>query len=297
MGKKVLAITAKDKNSASCRIRFHTFLKNLPSGWSVTYNPAEKYDIVYIQKVMRDWIFQIVKRANKQSIPIVFDKDDIRRDWDKAGYDKIMSFFSAITTDTNQRAALIRKHVDIPVFVVPDCIDYGINFRIPIRKTIESAVTYGRNNGVKSVAPFFDVLPCNKSYIARQKLNIDAKFVKWHRKKFVTRIAKHDIAVLSHSKKGFGAPFKSNNRLLVAMALGMPIIATRTPSYEETLVAAKCKQLIVDCPQEALQVYNDLQKQDTRKKVGKMLYDYAHTHYAPYISGKKLSEVFECIQS
>ncbi|GAH05895.1 unnamed protein product, partial [marine sediment metagenome] len=76
-------------------------------------------DLLYIQKHLLPETIKAAKKAFKVGIPVVYDLDDIRKDWNSKPYDKMLRYVTAVTTDTEPKAEELRKHTDKPVYVVP----------------------------------------------------------------------------------------------------------------------------------------------------------------------------------
>lgn len=293
---KVLAVPVSDKDSASCRIRYHIFLKSLPDECKVErYRAGAKGDVLYIQKLITPEAKKIAKHAHSIGLPIVYDRDDFRRRWDEEGYNEILDRCAAVTTDTGIRADLISSHTKTPVFVVPDCLDYDVQpeNRIDIRESIGSVVTYGRWKGVEAAAPYFAKSPVPAFYFCDRRIDALKKYrlKEWKREKFIKRLRKYDVAILAH-KDVWTAQYKSNNRLLVAMSIGMPVLAVHSPAFDETLAAVGHPELIVKSPREVKEKLRYLESPDTRRKISDDLFKYAWDNYCPRNSGAKLYEVF-----
>ena len=293
----VLGYPVKDKDSASCRIRYYIFLENLPDGWKYErYKPGKPCDVIYIQKKTSDETIGIIRDARQRGIPVVYDRDDIRRNWKEERYDVVMDNVSAVTTDTEIRAKEIRKFTKTPVYVVPDCLDYWVRpgNKIKIREGINKVVTFGRWKGVEAAAPYFARCSyptyyfCDRKIVALHK----SKLKKWNRKKFIQKLRKYDVAIVAH-KNNWVMEMKSNNRLLVAMSIGMPVLAMQSPAYSETLEEAKHPELIVNSPKEVHKKLNYLKDSDVRREISQDLFSYAWTRYKPEESGRMLADVFK----
>ena len=270
-------------------------MENLPDGWQFRkYEKKKRGDVIYIQKLISGKTIRLAQWAKEKGIPLIYDRDDFRSDWKAERYNEIIDIASAVTTDTTERARLIRRHTKTPVYVVPDCIDYGITkeARMSIRPRIKNIVTYGYWKGVESVTPYFNKLRGEKWYICDRKipeLRTD-NFIRWNRKKFVERLGDFDLVILTH-RNNDRALLKSNNRLITAMALGIPVLVMRSPSYERTLKDAGCFSLLIDSPDDIKRKMEDLKDQRHREDVSNRLFDYAWKKYRPEISAKKLVTV------
>ena len=240
---RIAAIPIADKTSASRRIRYKAFRKALPIDYHMSkFRTGLQFDVLYIQKLIRDWTIKIARDVSKKGVPVVLDLDDIRENWSDKPYDAMLRYVSAVTTDTELKAVELRKHTDKPVFVVPDTIDYGAVEADPItiEKDITTAVTFGRWQNVVAVPKVFPKVHAKRKYyicdrdLAPMK---GWKRVKWDADTILSVLRHCDIALLAHHEH-WAVSMKSNNRLLVCMALGLPVLASDCVPYRETLEAA-----------------------------------------------------------
>ena len=299
---RIAAIGIEDKTSASRRIRFKAFLRNLPDGYTwFKWSGKMDCDVLYIQKALRDWTISAAAKAYSYGIPVVFDLDDIRQKWSDKPYDDMFAYCSAITTDTQLKAKEIRKHTNVSVHVVPDTIDYGAVSaeRMTISKSIKSVVTFGRHQNVVAAKSIFSRLSnaVKLSYICDRDVGIKGEFIVWDSKRFLDDLCRHDLAILMHHQH-WAVDMKSNNRLLVCMAVGMPVMLAQSKEYVSTLnaacrnkdLASMCIMKEQDNPIEAI---DRLNSHGIRSELSDCFVSYAKAAYHPSISSKKLAEVFE----
>jgi len=306
---KIAAIGIEDKTSASRRIRYKTFLSNLPGGY--VWHKWERgggFDLLYIQKLLRSWTISAAAKAYARGIPVVFDVDDIREEWNDKPYDEMFRYVAAITTDTEDRAAELRKHTQRPVFVVPDTIDYNAVTADPleIRPGIKSIVTFGRWQNVAAAEPYFNALlgRYDLRYICDRKIACIApyaKFVEWNAKTFLEDLHKSDVAIIAHHPH-WAVNMKSNNRLLVCMATGMPAIMSPSKAYDNTLRNADMNGLLCGlCEQFNIKSLREtmarLEPAQTREMMAWRFIEYAKKNYHPSLAGQQLAEVFRACMS
>lgn len=285
---KILGIPKSDQNSASCRIRFYAFLNAMPSEvcWA-RYQGKLDGDVLYVQKNTE--VGPIAKKARKAGLTVIYDMDDVRKEWKAKGYDKIIRHAHAITTDTNERALVIRRHTDTPVYVVPDCVDYNVNVRVKYRHSDPlRIVTFGHKSTVQYAVPYLDGLP-NVSHICNTQVSGLGTFYPWRMKTFVKQLARFDVAFLAHQNNWQG-DCKSNNRLLVCMAMGMPVIVTNTRAYALAVKECGFPCLCVESQAGVCQVLELLQSVEYRALIGKSFLSYAQW-YKPEVSASKLLRV------
>jgi hypothetical protein len=292
----------------SVRIRYYTFLSALDKSRCELVDDYNDADIFYVQKKSTKDVIELVKELKKKGIKIVYDLDDGDGYRDKKDrYDKKMfALADAITTDTEMRAEAFRKKIDKSVHVVQDCIDYGIKFEdwIDIREKITCGGTFGTHKVLEATYKDANRIlsngVCLKEYVTDRILSKynGWGYRKWDLDLFVNTIKRWDICVLLHPKNDIGG-LKSNNRLLVCMALGIPTFVSDTLAYSETMKAAGLEQLVLNdwyCKKisEALFPYS-LADPIVRKGISIRMHMYAWENYSPEISGKQLENVFRSV--
>lgn len=294
---KIAGIPIRDMMSASCRIRFFRFLRSLPEGyeWKV-FDGKYDFDVLYVQKIAKDWVLDIVKKAKKKGIPVVFDRDDIRKDWGGPNHEAMIKTVDVVTTDTKARQKNFQEHTDKPVVVIPDCIDYIDNpkDRVVIEPGLSSVVTFGHKASVGKATEYMNTLPIMaKRYICSQKMpDIQGKFIPWELNTFIRKLRRFSLAVLVHDDTDIGN-MKSNNRLIVCMSIGLPVITSDTVAYRETLKAVGYEWLVARDAETCRFAASQMLSTSLRQKISDAFINYAWYHYAPKISGSALAHVFE----
>lgn len=293
---KIQAIPVEDKTSASRRIRYKTFKRWMPEDVAVSkYDGKLKCDVLYIQKLLRPWTISVARKAKKTGIPVVYDIDDIREKWTDKPYDKMFAAVNVITTDTYEKADELRKHTEKPVVVVPDTIDYNLEpeTTVEIRPEIKRVVTFGRWQNLRPVADYFKEIDGEKIYISDRPIDELSKYkmVKWDAKTFISELMKCDLAVLSHHPHQF-VNMKSNNRLLVCMAIGLPVIVSPSRSYMNTLEDSGLDWLCVK-PDVVKYLEYRLKGAKMRKEISDVFKKYTWEAYHPAKSSLKLYSIFK----
>jgi glycosyltransferase involved in cell wall biosynthesis len=294
---KILGIPRKNRDLGSCRIRYYTFLENLPKDWTYeSYEEGKKCDAIYIQKLIDERTIRIVERMKRLGVPVIYDRDDFQQKW-KPLYRDIIDHVAAVTTDTEANAELIRHHTMTPVFVISDCLDYGVakKDRARIRDRVSRITTYGRQANVQSIAPYYGNLRgisttyiCDRSFKSLRS----SKFIEWNRKTFLKKLAKHDLVILTHNED-YRVPYKPNTRMVVAMSVGLPVLASPSAEFERTLKEVGHPELLIKDPRNMLQLVELLQNKKKRQKISDTFFEYAWENYRPESSAKKLVEVIK----
>jgi hypothetical protein len=283
----------------SVRIRYYAFLSALDKSEFEIVDNYDNADIFYVQKNSRKEIIKLVRELKGKGIKIVYDLDDGDGYRDKKDRDDKSMFIlsDAITTDTEMRAEAFRKKTDKFVFVVQDCIDYGIkpDDRIEIRKKVTCGGTFGTHKVLEATYDQvnYALNSTEREYVTDRKIirYNNWEWKKWDLDTFVNILKKWDICALAHPKNDIGG-MKSNNRLLVCMALGIPTFVSNTFAYSDTMKAMGLEWLILY--QNVLPVVA-LFDPIMRKSVSTKMHMYAWENYSSEISGKQLENVFRSV--
>lgn len=296
----VAGIPVKDKNSASCRIRFYGFMKHLPKDFKwKKYDGTTLYDVLYIQKLVRNWTIKAAKKAKKAGKPVVFDLDDYRINWKDKEYDRLLKYVDRITTDTPLRKAGLSERCSNKIITIPDVIDYGVSpdQRILIKEKIQTVCTYGRPLSVSQASTYFDRIQKQCHYISGEKIKelSSYKMVPWNRKTFIKTLRQYDLAIIVHHKDDKHAFMKSNNRLLVAMSIGLPCIVSDTPAYRKTMEEVGLPWLVMKDERDLPRIMERIELPATRMEIQFRFQQYAFKNYSPVKSSEKLAEVFRSL--
>ena len=288
----IAGIPKSNSDSASCRIRFYAFLNAMPEDVSWHHYKKDKpFDVLYIQKATDFSVKVAAKKAFKNGIPVIYDMDDIRKDWDSKGYDSIIKYSSAVTTDTEERALVIRQHTYKPVFVISDCVDYGVNSRVEYREfDAPKIVTFGHKSTAQYAIPYFVGIP-NITHICNEKIGGLGNFYAWDKTSFIKTLKKHDVAFLAH-KNDWQSDCKSINRLLVCMSIGMPTVVSDTLAYRGAMESTGYPELCVRNPEKLRQKLDLLKSASYRRQIGDSFIAYSED-YKPEISAIALLKLMQ----
>lgn len=284
-------------NGASSRLRYFRRKAYMPSDivWN-DYGGALNCDVLYVQK--RANMIDLIKEAKNKGISVVYDTDDgdgIRRKGDDT---PIFPLVDVITTDSVQRAEKFRKITDTHVIVVPDGIDYleACPKSVKISDTIKKVCTFGSFRSVSAAVEY--ISPLKKvyqiTYITKKKISGLKKcvFKTWQFNTLVTEVQKCDVCVLAHENTD-EKQWKGNARLLVAMAVGIPVIVSNTPSYVKTMKACGMERFVVNSPDEVADKIKLLSDKGMRQEIQKIFMEYAWKNHRPQISALMLANIFK----
>lgn len=294
---RILSVPYKTMDVASSRIRYYTFLNNLPKDatfkeWRSITN-LEGFDVVYIQKRSDSATVALAQQARRLGIPVVFDADDILLN-NVNEFRTLLNTASVITTDTEPRAQHFREMgVDTDIRIVPDCIDYlDAKPNAVVREELKCVGAFGNECSAESqtlemIQEHYNVFTI--CYEPLPRLSPES-FIKWNRNDFISNLSKADCCVVAHSMSEIGK-LKSNNRLILCMALGIPALVSDTPEYARTMWLLGRGDLILgDSP---LNQLASIRSVSSRQELAEQFQDYAWSNFAPSIVGPMLYTVFQ----
>lgn len=277
-------------NSVSTRVHFYYYLSNLPDGYSWKEYDGKFGDILYVQKKADAKTIKIATKAKRRGIPVVYDCDD--NPYHRPGKDRVrmLRLADAVTTDTHKRGEQLKRAAGIDnVVVIPECIDYWPMLRkAPIRGKLSKLITFGNNSNAVNTAKYMaraDV-PCY--HINSKPVAGAGKFIKWQLKTFVDEMCNADVCLLAHNDN-----LKSNLKLLVCFALGIPTIVSRTRAYADTMESVGLGWLIADGPADVRRILAALKPQENRERVVLAYKTFDIESRSPKTSGEALAKVFK----
>lgn len=289
---KVLGIPVAGKELGSSRLRYYSMLENLPEGWTFArYSPQESGDLLYIQKTESREVWAAIKDCRDRGIPIVYDRDDFCDPWNDE-HTKIMDAVDAVTMITEGLAKVIRTKTTTPVYHVADGLDYSVRpeDRPVLNKNLAGIITYGRMTNCAACKPYFKRLDLKKAYICDREC-LDAKFYVWKLNKVVRRLVKYDVVLCVHADT-FRKKYKDAGRAILAMALGLPVIATRNIETERVFTNSGHPELLIDSHLDIVEMVAYLKPLSVRRKISDDLFEYAWANWRPEQVSSRLVDVF-----
>lgn len=285
------------KNFASTRIRLFYPNQSINNFHSDKYESKIGFDI-------NSDILIIQKRIDPKSLIYVkafdgfkiFDFDDPVHD--KKDFKQMMENIDLVTTDTQGR----KEHFDSlgtgkECIVIPDCLDYGIIDLLETPNVSNKISWFGNYPNVSSIYWMipeitncrFDlsvITDARSVYVPNQ-----VKKVQWGLETFVGDLRQSNVCALSHF--GSDAGVKSNNKMIVAIASGVPCIVNASRSYEELANAFDLGYSIVNNPLELKNALNLLNNTNNRKRYLKDIQPYILNTLSTKVITNQLINVIE----
>lgn len=293
----ILANPISNENTASSRIRCYRFLQYMGKEHLISIikpKTTRRVDLYYVQK---NAYIQTVKEAAEyrmNSIPVVYDIDDDFGVWPDMYEKSMLEIAHAITTDTIERKIYLENYTNKPVYVIPDAVDYVSQNESPVilRNKIEVVGTFGVTDIFK---PYLEsIYGRYKIYYISTPIPSLSAFARldWKLDTFINTLKEFDVCVLIHPNDNKGN-MKSNNRLLVCMAIGLPCIVSNTPAYVNTMKEIGLDMLIAKQPSDVPIILDRLQDPTVRLEISDKFIQYAWNNYSPQRSSKTLEDLFK----
>lgn len=293
---KVLGIPVHDIKLGSTRTRYYYMLKYLPQGWTFErYAPGADGDVLYIQKCEHAQVWAAVKDCKNRGIPIVYDRDDFDKPWNKE-HTRIMNAADAVTIISKGLLEHVKQHTTTPLFHVMDGFDYDIqrDERIVIRPRIKNVITYGRHANIEEAANYYKYVKVGKAYVCDRPISQmgSAKYIQWHLRKFKNKMARYDVAIIVHAET-HRKQFKDIGRVMVAMAMGMPVISTRSIEADRVFEEIGHTELLVKKPKDVSRALSVIKDSLTRQRISNVMWEYAWKNWRPDQASAQMAKVFE----
>lgn len=282
---------------ASARIRMYSLLKALPKDFSyVIVNDLDRAeevirecDLLYVQKAAWKQIVELCQRARALGKKIVYDIDDDFGVWPDMEEETLCALASVVTVDSSWRASLVRRVSQAPAHVIPCMIDLAedpARRRPRIRKQLKTACTFGNHNSIVQAGGWLSALS-NRTFstfavgpATAADIIPRSRFVQFQLGSFIDNLMSADLAVLRHSDDELGNR-KDNNRLIMAMSLGIPAITSKTQAYVETLEKVGFSELACGSEGDFLKIVEQLSNRERRLEISARFYEHAWKYYSP----------------
>jgi len=285
------------KNFASTRIRLFYPNQSINNFHSDKYESKIGFDI-------NSDILIIQKRIDPKSLIYakafegfkIFDFDDPVHD--KKDFKQMMENIDLVTTDTQGR----KEHFDSlgtgkECIVIPDCLDYGIVDLLETPEVSNKISWFGNYPNVSSIywmIPEITTCRFDLSVITDARsvhVPNQVKKVQWGLETFVDDLRQSNVCALSHL--GSDAGVKSNNKMIVAIASGVPCIVNASRSYEELAKEFDLGYSIANNPLELKNALNLLNNANNRKRYLKDIQPYILNTLSTKVITNQLINVIE----
>lgn len=253
----------KNSSIASIRLRSALFANEIFKNHRITFgkeiNINKKFDLIFIGKIglnqknlMQKWI-QIIKNAHCKKILDITDNHlSLRSDNQNIYYfyKEIINHIDAICVPSNKLKSIIETKVsNKKIYVIPDSIDIDIQ---PITQKInrKKLMWFGHPSNINSLINFihnysFDipvdiVIQTSKigmDYFSDVMRNFISEKIKiffslWSIENMIEVAKRCNLIIIPGDLKTDKKLGVSENRLITAFALGLPVAASNYPSYE-----------------------------------------------------------------
>jgi len=306
---RLLAIPISGRQTASSRLRLYSLLDGLPDRFATTalrprddadlhrHDPAQ-FDLVYVQKEAGASVVEFCRRAVGGGVPVIYDIDDDFGCWPGMAEAAMCDLATTVTVDSAARAMEVRDGTRGNPVVLPCMIDAaadpGRAVR-PFRQRISTVASFGNALSLRHTLPYLAAVPPEfDTYVVGPADAGDelpgTRLVAFRRDTFVADLTAADVFVLAHGERE--APLKDNNRLVMAMSLGLPSLVSPSPAYLEVLDDIGLRWLACR-PDEIRPRLAALAAPAVRDEIGRAGYAYAWANYSPQRCVARFTDVLD----
>jgi hypothetical protein len=270
-----------DINVASTRLRAHyLFLPAQKNGYKTYYNEsffsALKRDVLYLQMVYKpkNFLQALIFRMLRKKV--IFDIDDAALFIKHKLFMLLMSnIASIITVDTNARKLFwIKRTISKNIKVVRDAIDINPDgLKFSRRKLAKNGgiLWIGNRENLHSIVPLFklnEIYNQREIYVASNFERADPiklaykkiNFLDWQLNiSFNTSEINASFMVLNHlSSSDKYSQYKSENKMVTAIASGLIPIVSASPAYLELASKLDAEKLVFQSLDDVPEILNSL---------------------------------------
>lgn len=310
---RILGIPIADIDTASSRIRlfslfdaigdkaaFHT----LQPGDYETLGSTDhhRYDLIYVQKDAHRAVVEFCERARDARKPIIYDIDDDFGCWPGMHEPDLCRLATCVTVDSLGRGHEVAE-ISNKTVVIPCMIDQAQDSARKVGPTYEGTIgtvgTYGNLSSLLGTRPYMERVPNTIRQFAVGPSNANERSVgiplrAFRRTSFISDIKRADLFVLAHQNGHAGR--KDNNRLVLAMSLGIPALVSHTEAYIETMIEVGRPDLVC-MPSDIPERIDMLSDPTLRATLGRQFMEFAWQRYSPARCAEIfLNTVFEALE-
>lgn len=309
---RVLAVPIARRDTASARLRLHDLLPHLPARFEPTvlaprddddvhaHDPGD-FDVVYVQKDARAEVLDLARRAVAAGVPVVYDIDDDFGTWPDMDEEAMCRLATLVTVDSPGRATAIQELTTAVPIVLPCMIDQACEPARQLRRepagTVTTVASFGNLVSLRNTLNYMSAVPDHlDTYVVGPGDAGDelpgVRLVPFAVDTFVSELLPADVFILAHGERE--APLKDNNRLIMAMSLGVPCLVSPSPAYLDVLTELDLEWLVCR-PDEITDRLERLADPRTRAEIGRVSSAYAWTHYRPQRCAQILTHVLDSV--
>jgi len=276
-------LPAGNEDNASSRLRCYYlhryFLQNEVKS-KIGFSTSANVSIIQKRLDYRALFFSLLSWRNKSKI--ILDIDDLNPtsiDWTLRI--KLFSrIVDGISAASDEQLKILKEQLSekqkkrIAFFVFENPIDYSFDMTnssdIQRIKDKKIAVCWFGNSGTFNLedevrlilkAGYNFLVISDKNPLEK---NSNISFISWNRSNFAMELIKNaDICILSHYGSNVFLA-KSANKMIASIFLGVPVVASKTPSYTKIAKLCGVENFLYDTPQSILPILKKLQDDSAR---------------------------------
>jgi hypothetical protein len=257
-------------------------------------NLFKKNDVVIFQKVSGNETVNFINKLTESGISTVYVDCDLPLKLMQAKASTCVVCSSNYLVDQYKMQGLSK------VFFIPDALEYThYHEKLQLHaNTSLRCVWFGVPTPAKfqQVSDIKNLLKLNlPAWELVTVTNASWSNIKWNLNSAWFEISKFDVAVIPSSLEPW-AMAKSANRCIQAMALGLPVVATAIPSYEEVIIDG-FNGFLCHSTADWISALNKLSDASVRSKMALNAFHYAKQHFSISQVGPIWEKLFLSLQT
>jgi len=259
---------------ASSRLRCLFHHQNINKNHSDEFNSSleihDNTNILIITQKIKNTDLNTIIEFKKKNLSNILIYDIVDNHYNEPLSKKIFNLCDFIFVANEAQYQLISKHTLKKIFIIPDSIDYPDQLDDEITKFNNNIVWFGNNTNVNCMIGYlrdltlkgYTVNIIGKCDYLRNKVR-SVNCIEWSYNSFIKSLKNNCIAILGHDED---QQQKSNNKLLVCIANGIPVISCNSKSYSELLKKFNLSYAIINQRQDLIKSVKLLSQNNVRVK-------------------------------
>lgn len=306
MGKNPIKITFIPKRrpfikNATSRLRALYLIDHLqklfPNKYIANLDDPENADIIVVnQSASQENLIKILDQKKKRKVFLIYDVVGRQYDDARESFNQVAQPADLITVaNETQKARIEELKLGKPCCILNDGIDYVEQLNPSLSPFNGKVVWFGNHQlgNLESAMWAIDYISAQPKYsigvIGNKEIKLDnVELIEWKYEGFINNLKRYSLCFLSHDSL---EKQKSNNRLLVTIANGIPTIVSNSAAYSELLRKFKLDYAIVENENELQKALSILSDEEQRQKYLSEIQPYILENYNYNAVAKKFDQI------
>jgi glycosyltransferase involved in cell wall biosynthesis len=246
--------------------------KLYPDKYIANLDDPENADIIVVnQSVSKENFLKILEQKKKRKTFLIYDVVGRQYDDAREAFNQVAQQADLITVANEiQKARIEELKLNKPCSILNDGIDYVEQLNPTLVPFNGSVVWFGNHQlgNLESAMWAINYISSHPEYsmgvIGNKTIKLDnVKLIEWKYEGFINNLKRYSLCFLSHDSS---YNQKSNNRLLVTIANGIPTIVSNSSAYSDLLRKFKLDYAIVENETELQKAISILSDEEQRLK-------------------------------